>query len=66
MSKENLANEWTRHAEREYYYINEQLFKKKVNIKWIPAERQAADIFTKPLGPTKHKEAVKMLGMLMD
>lgn len=63
VSGDNSANKRTRHAEREYYYINEQLFKKKVNLKWIPANEQLADVLTKALGPLKFRTAQKQLGI---
>lgn len=61
VSTDNAANKRTRHAEREFYYMNEQLFKNCVSLRCIPAREQVADILTKPLGPLNHKEARKLL-----
>lgn len=63
VSTDNAANKRTRHAEREFYYINEHLFKQRVDLKWIPAHEQVADILTKPLGPLKHEEARKLMSV---
>lgn len=61
VSTEDASNKRTRHAEQEFYYINKQIFKNCATLKWIPENQQVANIFTKPLGPLKHKEARKML-----
>ncbi|KAG0139924.1 hypothetical protein CROQUDRAFT_100851 [Cronartium quercuum f. sp. fusiforme G11] len=46
------------------FYINEQLYKKRAALEWVPGSEQLADMFTKPLGPQKHGEAIKQLGMV--
>ncbi|KAG0152517.1 hypothetical protein CROQUDRAFT_70732, partial [Cronartium quercuum f. sp. fusiforme G11] len=51
------------HADREFYYINEQLHKKKVNLEWVPGQEQLADIFTKVIGPKKFNEGQEGLGI---
>jgi hypothetical protein len=63
VSTDNAANKRTRHADREFYYINKQLYKKKVDLTWIPGEQQLADTFTKALGPLKFKTARAQLGI---
>lgn len=63
VSKDNSANKRTRHTDREFYYINEQLYKKNVDIEWIPGTQQLADTFTKSLGPLKFREARDSLGV---
>ncbi|KAG0139568.1 hypothetical protein CROQUDRAFT_101362 [Cronartium quercuum f. sp. fusiforme G11] len=48
----------------EFYYINEQLFKKKVALKWLPGTEQLADTFTKQIGPLKFKDTQRQLGVM--
>jgi hypothetical protein len=49
--KDNSSNKRTRHTDREFYYVNEQLFKGTVTLHWIESKHQKADILTKALGP---------------
>lgn len=63
VSSDNAANKRSRHAEHKFYYINEQLFKNRVGLKWTPASEQVADIPTKPLGPLKHEAARKLMNV---
>lgn len=64
VSRDNAANKRTRHTDREFYYINKQLYKKNVDIEWIPGVQQLADTFTKALGPLKFREARDALGVM--
>lgn len=63
VSSDNASNKRTRHADREFYYINEQLHKKKVDLVWIPTDEQQGDVFTKVLGPLKFRNAQESLGV---
>lgn len=65
VSKDNSSNKRTRHTNREFYYVNEQLFKGTVTLHWIDSKRQKADILTKALGPTLFqtgRESLRVIG----
>lgn len=51
VAKDNSSNKRTRHTDREFYYVNEQLFKGTVTLHWVDSKSQKADILTKALGP---------------
>lgn len=63
VSTDNTSNKRTRHTDREFYYINEQLHKKRVDLIWIPTAEQLGDVFTKILGPLKFRKAQDDLGV---
>ena len=60
-TKNNVNHSRTKHIDTRYHYIREVHAAGLINLQHIPAAEQAADVLTKPLGPTKHAEAVKML-----
>jgi hypothetical protein len=51
VSSDDASNKRTRHTDRDFFITNEALFKRLVQLKWIPTAEQLADIFTKSLGP---------------
>jgi hypothetical protein len=51
VSSDNPSNKKTRHTDRDFFITNKALFKKMIQLKWIPTGKQLADIFTKSLGP---------------
>lgn len=51
IAKDNTANKLTQHSDRESFYVNEQLNKKSLYIKWVPTAQQLANVMTKALGP---------------
>jgi hypothetical protein len=51
VSMDDLSNKRTRHTNRDFYITNKALFKKLIELKWVPKEKQLANIFTKSLGP---------------
>lgn len=63
MASDNSSNKRTRHTDREFYYVNEQLYRGRVFLHWIDTKSQRADILTKPLGPTLHELGVRNLRM---
>lgn len=44
----------TRHIDREFHFINEQLCKNEASLQWISGSDQLADGFTKALGAVNH------------
>lgn len=61
VAKDNSSNKRTRHADREFYYVNEQIYKGRIFLNWIDSKSQRADILTNPLGPTLHNQALDQL-----
>lgn len=61
VASDNSSNKRTRHTDREFYYINEQVYRGRVFLHWIDSKSQPADILTKPLGPNLHDHGVKNL-----
>lgn len=61
VAKDNLSNKHTRHTDREFYYVNEQIYKGRIFLNLIDSKSQQADILTKPLGPTLHNQALHQL-----
>jgi hypothetical protein len=51
VATDDSSNKRTRHTDRDFYITNEALFKKLIELKWVPTAKQLADIFTKSLGP---------------
>jgi hypothetical protein len=60
-TKNNVKHSRTKHIDTRFHYIREVHAANQVDLQHIPATEQAADILTKPLGITKHAEAIKML-----
>lgn len=63
VASDNSSNKRTRHTDREFYYINEQIYRGRVFLHWIDTKSQRADILTKPLGPTLHERGMRSLRM---
>ena len=61
---ENLANyRRAKHIDIQYHAIRHYLRNGEITVDYIPSNAQAADIFTKALGPLKHQEYVELLGL---
>lgn len=63
VAKDNSSNKMMRHANREFFYINEQIFKGMVTLHWVDAKNQCADTLTKALGPMLFNKGRKELGV---
>ena len=59
--KNNINHSRTKHIDTRYHYIRDLHAAGLVELEYVPAPEQAADILTKPLGIAKHLEAVKLL-----
>ena len=46
-----------------YYVIYHYLRNDQIMVDYVPSNAQAADIFTKALGPLKHYECMALLGL---
>ena len=61
---ENPANyRRAKHIDIRYHAIRHYLRNDLIKVDYVPSTAQAADIFTKALGPLKHHECVKLLGL---
>ena len=49
LSKNGVKSERTKHVDVKFHFITEEVNKKTVELKWVPSEKQQADIFTKAL-----------------
>lgn len=54
----------TKHIDVKHHFIRDCIKSGKINISYIPTADMLADVLTKPLGKTKHQQAVKMLGLV--
>src|SRR5436305_2981501 len=45
-----------KHIDIRYHAIRHYIHDGKIEVDYIPSERQPADLFTKALGPTKHQQ----------
>ena len=52
-----------KHIDIRYHAIRHYLRNDLITVDYVPSNAQAADIFTKALGPLKHHECVKLLGL---
>jgi hypothetical protein len=50
-SSNDTFNKRTQHTDCNFFITNNALFKKMIQLKWIPTGEQLADIFTKSPGP---------------
>ncbi len=49
VSKNGIKADRTKHVDIKYHFITDVINEKKVTLKWVPTDRQEADIFTKAL-----------------
>lgn len=61
VAKDNSLNKRTRHTDREFYHVNEQIYKGSISMNWIDTKSQKADILTKALGPAMHNQGMNHL-----
>jgi hypothetical protein len=59
--KNNVNHPRSKHIDTRHHYIRFAYNSGDVDIRYIPAASQTADILTKPLGTIKHLDAVKLL-----
>lgn len=56
----------SKHIETKERFIQELCARGEVRLEYCPTDRMQADILTKPLGPVKHLELCKLLGLNME
>jgi hypothetical protein len=59
--RNNVQHSRTKHIDTRFHYIREVHNAGLVDLEHVPAADQVADVLTKPLGITKHVEAIKQL-----
>jgi hypothetical protein len=52
-----------KHIDIRYHAIRHYIHDGKIEVDYIPSERQPADLFTKALGPTKHQQFCHTIGL---
>lgn len=57
-----IKGDQIKHIAPKFFYTHEQN-DDQVHVEWIPSQDNRADLFTKPLPPTLHKNHVHGIGM---
>ena len=65
ISKNLVQHSKTKHIEIRYHFNRDLVQRKIVCLKYIPTERQNADIFTKPLGRSKFETLRQVIGVIL-
>jgi hypothetical protein len=52
-----------KHVHRSYHWLRERVNEGDIRVRHVPGSENVADIFTKPLGPTKFKQCCTLLGL---
>ena len=63
IAKNPTSHSRTKHINVKYHYIRILIEEGKIELKYLPTEEQIADLFTKPLGTTRHKMLTSELGL---
>ena len=63
VKNENFSNR-TKHIDARYHYIRSLVTDGKVYLEYVPTEVNIADLLTKPLGPTRISELMRLAGLL--
>lgn len=53
----------TKHVNISYHWIRDAVRSQLIETEHVPGEENIADIFTKPLGPQRHKQLTRRLGL---
>jgi hypothetical protein len=63
VATDNASRKKTRYLQRAFYFVNDFVRRNQVKLYWIPNSDQIADIFTKRLAATKHREATSTINI---
>ena len=63
LSNNNKFHTCTKHIDIRYHFIHEALKNKLLEIKYVPTDKNIADIFTRPLSRPLFKKFREMLGL---
>jgi hypothetical protein len=58
VATDNASRKKIRYLQRTFYFVNDFVRRNQVKLYWIPNTKQLADVFTKRLEATKHREAI--------
>ena len=65
ISKNLVQHSKTKHIDIRYHFIRDLVERKILALKYIPTERQNADIFTKPLNRSKFEILRQVIGVIL-
>ena len=63
LSKDNKFHAQTKHIDIQYHFVREAVKDRKITLKYIPTDKNPADIFTKPLVKAKFCHFIELLGL---
>ncbi|PLW35485.1 hypothetical protein PCASD_12723 [Puccinia coronata f. sp. avenae] len=63
IATDNASRKKTRYLQRAFYFVNDFVRRNQVKLYWISNSEQLADIFTKRLAATKHREATSVINL---
>lgn len=61
--KSERQNRRSKHIDTKQRFVYELCVTKQITLQYCPTEDMLADVFTKPLGPLKHKMCCELLGL---
>ena len=65
ISKNLVQHSKTKHIKIRYHFIRDLVERKIMCLKYIPTERQNANIFTKPLDKSKFETLRQVIGVIL-
>ena len=65
ISKNLVQHSKTKHIEIRYHFIRDLVERKIMCLKYVPTERQNANIFTKPLDKSKFETLRQVIGVIL-
>ena len=63
LAKNPVFHARTKHIEVHYHFVRERVLSGEVELRYVPTDRQTADIFTKPLGLDNLRQFSGALGL---
>jgi hypothetical protein len=64
LCKNPVFHDRSKHIDTRYYFIRQCIEEKKIEVEFIPSDKQVADILTKPLGRIKFQEFRSKAGVV--
>lgn len=65
IAKNPVYHERTKHIKLDCYYVREKLCSCLINLSYVPAKLQLADVLTKPLTRLQHSSIIFKLGVTL-
>jgi hypothetical protein len=63
LSKNDMVNSRSKHFPTKYHFTREKIHNSELTVHHLPTAHNIADLFTKPLGPTRFQELARQLGL---